>query len=249
MAGPLELVEVSKSFGGLMAVDALSVRVEAGERRAILGPNGAGKTTLFNLISGMLPPTSGRIVLFGRDVTRMPAHRRASLGLGRTFQITNLFVSLSVFENVLLACQAHHKHRFAFHKPVTRYSDLMDKVEEILEQWGLEDRREVIVGNLSYGDQRQLEVIMALAGEPLVLLLDEPTAGLSPSETARMTRFLTGLDDSITILLIEHDMDVAFAVADRVTVMHFGAIFAQGTPEEVRTNPEVLSIYLGEDRA
>jgi branched-chain amino acid transport system ATP-binding protein len=249
VAGPLELKDLTKNFGGLMAVDVSSMTIAAGERHAVLGPNGAGKTTLFNLISGMLPPSSGRIVLFGRDVTRMPAHRRASLGLARTFQITNLFKSLSVFENVELACQARHRHRFAFHKPVTRYPDLMARVEEILTQWELQDKRKVIVSNLSYGDQRQLEVIMALAGEPRLLLLDEPTAGLSPSETAQMTRFLTGLDQSITILLIEHDMNVAFTVADRVTVMHFGSIFAQGTPEEVRENPEVLSIYLGGDRA
>jgi branched-chain amino acid transport system ATP-binding protein len=248
VADPLELTGVSKSFGGLMAVEELSVTVRAGERHVVLGPNGAGKTTLFNVISGMLPPSTGRIELFGRDVTRMPAHRRAGLGLARTFQITNLFQSLSVLENVLLACQAHHHRRLVFYKPVTRYPDLMARVEQTLDQWDLQDKREVIVSNLSYGEQRQMEVIMALAGEPRLLLLDEPTAGLSPSETAQMTAFLTGLDPSITIVLIEHDMEVAFAVADRVTVMYFGAIFAQGEPEQIRDNPEVLSIYLGEDR-
>ena len=223
----------------------LSLQVDQGERHAIVGPNGAGKTTLFNLISGTERLTSGEIILFGQDVSNMPAYRRAAMGLARTFQVTTLFQSLTVFENVLLATQAETPFRLAIYKPVGLYSKVVSQAEKIVSQWNLEDKQDLVVSSLSYGAQRQLEVIMALAKKPRVLLLDEPTAGLSPFETSEMSRFLRSLDGSVTLLIIEHDMDVVFSLANKITVMHFGKIIAQGTPKEIKGHPEVTAIYLG----
>ena len=211
---------MSKAFGGLRAVDGVELAVRPGERRALIGPNGAGKTTLFNLVAGALPVSAGRIELFGRDVTRMPTHRRAALGLTRTFQISNLFPSLSVLDNCLLAVQA-------------------------LTAVGLAARAGATVRNLSHGEQRQLEIGLALAGRPRVLLLDEPTAGLSPAESASMARLLGRLDPAITVLIIEHDMDIALEIARHVTVLHYGRVIADGTREAVRADPTVREIYLG----
>lgn len=246
MPSPLKLEELTKLFGRLEAVHRVSLTLAAGERHAILGPNGAGKTTLFNLVAGIHRATSGRIFLFDEDVSEFPVHSRAAMGLARTFQITNLFQSLTLFDNVLLAAQAQEPFRYNFFKSLNRYPGLISRVEEILDQWDLGDKRDAVVSNLSYGEQRQLEVIMALANRPRLLLLDEPTAGLSPSETATMTRFIRGLDQSITILLIEHDMDVAFSIAEKVTVMHFGHVIAHGHADEIKGDPNVTSIYLGE---
>lgn len=242
---PLVLDKLVKNFGQLIAVNTLSIEIESGERHAIVGPNGAGKTTLFNLISGMERLTSGRILLFGKDVSETPAYRRASMGLARTFQIINLFQSLTVFENVLMAVQVQTPLRSSIHKPLKRYPKIVSHAEELLCQWNLEDKRDIPVSSLSYGSQRQLEVIMALASYPRLLLLDEPTAGLSPFETSEMTRFLSQLDDSITLLIIEHDMDVVYSLADKITVMHFGQVVAQGTPQEIKGHPKVMAIYLG----
>jgi branched-chain amino acid transport system ATP-binding protein len=236
---------VSKAFGGLRAVDGVELAVRPGERRALIGPNGAGKTTLFNLVAGALPVTAGRIELFGRDVTHMPAHRRAALGLTRTFQISNLFPSLSVLDNCLLAAQALTVAKFAMHRPLVRDATLRARAEETLAAVGLADRAGAIVRNLSHGEQRQLEIGLALAGRPRVLLLDEPTAGLSPAESAAMARLLGRLDPQITVLIIEHDMDIALEVARHVTVLHYGRVIADGTREAVRADPTVREIYLG----
>ena len=225
----------------------VSLELASGERHAILGPNGAGKTTLFNLICGIHSATSGRILLFGEDVSRVSVQRRAAMGLGRTFQITNLFTNLSVFRNLLLARQSLQPYRFNFFKPLSRYPRLIAETEDILQQWGISDKRDKIVSNLSYGEQRQLEVIMALANNPRLLLLDEPTAGLSPSETTSMTHFLSKLDDSITILLVEHDMEVVFSLAEKITVMHYGHVVAQGPTQEIKGNSGVMAAYLGEE--
>lgn len=234
-----------KNFGLLIAVNTLSLKVEKGERHAIVGPNGAGKTTLFNLISGIDRLTSGKIILFGKDISGTPSYLRASMGLARTFQVTNLFQSLTVFENVLLATQVQKPFCLSIHRPFKLYSKIVSRAREMLSQWNLEDKRDLPVSNLSYGAQRQLEVIMALANNPNLLLLDEPTAGLSPFETSEMTHFLSGLDGSITLLIIEHDMDVVFSLADKITVMHFGEIIAQGTPQEIKGNSKVMDVYLG----
>ena len=224
----LHLDAVCRAFGGLQAVDGVTLTVRPGERRALIGPNGAGKTTLFNLIAGAMPLSSGRIALFGRDVTHAPAHRRAALGLARTFQITNLFPDLSVLENCLLAVQAHLPVRFSMFRPVGRYPALLERARAALQRLELEKLGGAVVRNLSHGEQRQLEIALALAGQPRVLLLDEPTAGLSPAESRLMAGLLRRLDPEITVLMIEHDMDIALELSDMVTVLHYGRVIADG---------------------
>jgi branched-chain amino acid transport system ATP-binding protein len=219
--------------------------VRAGERRALIGPNGAGKTTLFNLIAGTIPVTSGSIRLFGRDVTRTAPHRRAALGLARTFQINNLFPALTVLENCLLAVQALTRTKFSMFRPLDAYGGLAEQARAALALVGLDDRRGATVRNLSHGEQRQLEIALALAGRPKVLLLDEPTAGLSPAESQHMARLLRTLDPAITVLMIEHDMDIALEMAEHVTVLHYGRVIADGLRDDVKADPLVREIYLG----
>ena len=241
----LRLADVSKEFGGLRALDRVSLAVAPGERRAIIGPNGAGKTTLFSLISGETRPTAGRIALFDRDVTRLAPHRRAALGLARTYQITNLFPRLTALENCLLAVQALTPVKLHLHRALSRYPALFERARGVLEAVGLGDKEGDAVRSLSHGEQRQLEIALALAGMPRLLLLDEPTAGLSPAESHSMTALLKKLDPAITLLVIEHDMDVAFELTDRITVLHYGRVVADGFAHEVRANPVVQEIYLG----
>ena len=241
----LSLSNVSKAFEGLRAVDGVSLEVRVGEHRAIIGPNGAGKTTLFSLISGETKVTAGQILLFGRDVTRLPPHRRAALGLARTYQITNLFPRLTALQNCLLAVQALTPAKFHLHRALSRYTDHFVRARAVLESVGLQGKEDEDVRNLSHGEQRQLEIALALAGAPKLLLLDEPTAGLSPAESHLMTALLKKLDPAITLLVIEHDMDVAFALTNRITVLHYGKVIADGLAHEVKTNPLVQEIYLG----
>ena len=234
-----------KNFGGLQALHDLSLEVQPGERRAILGPNGAGKTTLFNLIGGQLSPSAGRIFLFGREITPLPPFRRAALGLARTFQITTLFPNLTVQENMLLAVQALDSVRFVLYRPLTSYQHILSQARSLLEQWNLWEKRYTLVRQLSYGEQRQLEILLALAHMPKVLLLDEPTAGLSAAETQQVVAMLQHLEPSTTVLLIEHDMAVAFQVAQHITVLHQGRLLADGAPLTIRQDPTVAEIYLG----
>jgi len=241
----LECEEVTRRFGGLEAVGGVSFRVAPGERRGIIGPNGAGKTTLFRLVSGEMPVTSGRIRLFGEDITRVPCHRRTHLGLGRTFQITNLFPTQTVVDNLVLAVLGRRRTKFSMLRPLWTYRDLRAMAEAALHTVGLAERRHALVRNLSHGEQRQVEIALALLGNPRVLLLDEPTAGLSPVESARMTKAIQDLDAGITILLIEHDMDVVFDVVSHITVLHQGRLFADGAPGDVRKDPRVQEIYFG----
>ncbi|MBI2525357.1 MAG: ABC transporter ATP-binding protein [Candidatus Rokubacteria bacterium] len=241
----IECDGVTRRFGGLEAVSQVSLRLAAGERRAIIGPNGAGKTTLFRMISGEMPLTAGRVRLFGRDITTMPCHRRTHLGLGRTFQITNLFPTLSVLDNLILAALGLERTKFSMLRPLWTYREPRARALEVLETVGLADKRDGIVRTLSHGEQRQIEMALALLAHPRVLLLDEPTAGLSPAESALMTRAIQKLDRGISILLIEHDMDVVFDIVDRITVLHLGRFFAEGSPAEVRTDPRVQEIYFG----
>jgi branched-chain amino acid transport system ATP-binding protein len=236
-------------FGGLRALDRVSLNVGVGERRVILGPNGAGKTTLFNLITGLISPTAGTIRLFDRDVTSLLPYRRARLGLGRTFQITTLFPRLTVLESILLAVQGADPARFTLVRPLAAYRHLWIRAEQLLAEWGLEDRREVPTRELSYGEQRQVELLLALAGRPRVLLLDEPTAGLSTAETAAVVAMVERFPRAVTVLLIEHDMDVALALAERITVLHQGRVLSEGTQKEIRADPRVKEIYLGADDA
>ena len=226
-------------------MEGVTLSVQPGERRALIGPNGAGKTTLFNLISGTLPLSGGAISLFGQDVTRAPAHRRAALGLARTFQITNLFPDLTVLENCLLAVQARSPVKFSMLRPVTAYGHLRERARAMLEAVGLEAVAAARVNVLSHGEQRQLEIALALAGRPRVLLLDEPTAGLSPAESRLMAALLARLDPAITVLMIEHDMDIALELSPTVTVLHYGRVIADGSREEIRADPQVREIYLG----
>jgi len=241
----LVLENLSKDFGGLRAVDEIDLTVEPGERRALIGPNGAGKTTLFNLVSGVYPASGGRILYFEKDITGLPSYRRAALGIARTYQITNLFPNLTVSENILMACQALERTKFVMFRLLSSYHRLTDRCNGLLKEFDLWDKRNELVKNLSHGDQRQIEVALALAEQPRLLLLDEPAAGLSSAETHGLTLLLKKLDPSITILLIEHDMDVAFEFAEKITVLYQGKFLTEGTKEEIKNNPTVQEIYLG----
>jgi branched-chain amino acid transport system ATP-binding protein len=241
----LVLEEVTKNFGGLTAVDHVSLEVREGERRGIIGPNGAGKTTLFNLICGELPLSHGKIVHFGKDVTQLPPHKRTALGIARTFQITNLFPNLTVLQNLLLAAQGLERTKYVMYSPISSYNHLYERSRELLEEVELWEKRDVLIKNLSHGEQRQIEVCLALIGQPRLLLLDEPTAGLSPAETLSFTSMLKKIDPGMTVLLIEHDMDVAFELAENITVLHQGGMIASGKKEDIKDNTKVQEIYLG----
>lgn len=244
----LVLESLTKEFGGLMAVDHLNLEIRAGERHGIIGPNGAGKTTLFNLICGELSPTDGRVIHFGEDVTRLPTYKRTGLGISRTFQINNLFPKLTVRQNILLAAQGLDRAKYVMYRPISSYDYLHDKTRSILEEFDLWDKREVSVENLSYGEQRQIEICLALIGNPRLLLLDEPTAGLSRAETLSFTSSLKKLNSDMTILLIEHDMDVAFELAENITVLQMGKLVASGDKEDIKANKTVQEIYLGTEQ-
>ncbi len=243
--GPLVVENLSKVFGGLQALFQINLSIRHGERRVLIGPNGAGKTTLFNLITGVLSPSSGKIWLFGKDVTRMPVHKRAAMGVARTFQITNLLPTLSVIENILLSLQANASCHFVLYRPISSFQDLLSEAQEILKTWDLWEKKDLEVRSLSYGEQRELEIVMALAQRPKLLLLDEPTSGLSPGETVTVTKMLRNLPRDVTVLLIEHDMEVAFDLAERISVLHIGNLVTEGTPKEIRHNSKVQEIYLG----
>ena len=244
----LRVERVEKHFGGLAALADVSLEAAPGERRAIIGPNGAGKTTLFNLIGGELAPGRGRILLGQRDITRLPVHQRANLGLARTFQRNNLFLKLSVFENVRLAVQHHRQTAANLFKPVARFRQVNEETTALITRLGLAAEGGQPAARLSYGQQRALEVALALATEPDVLLLDEPSAGMSPAETAEMVKLIRSLPKALTLLIVEHDMDVVFSLADRITVLHYGRVISEGEPAAVRADPAVQEIYLGSDR-
>ena len=241
----LRLDRLCKRFGGLNALSEINLEIRAGERHAIIGPNGAGKTTLFNVITGLLPASAGRVLLFGRDVTGWPSQRRTALGMARTFQITSLFPRLSVLENVLLAVNGLRPIKFVAWRLLSSYREVYDKAYALLDSAGFLGRKDIEVRHLSHGEQRQLEIVLGLASDPKILLLDEPAAGLSSGETQAMARFLGRLDRNLTILLIEHDMDVVFDVADRLTVLHFGEILETGAADDIRRSERVKEIYLG----
>jgi branched-chain amino acid transport system ATP-binding protein len=244
-SGGLALDGVRRSFGALTAVNGVTLEVAPRERRAIIGPNGAGKTTLFNLITGHLAPTAGRILFDGAPVAGLPPHAVARRGISRSFQRTNVFPRLPVLENLRLAAAANSPGSYDLLGSVDRLWVPMERARTAAEAVGLGDRLDAPAGALSYGEQRQLEIGIALATRPKLLLLDEPTAGMSPEETLRMTELLAGLSREITLLIIEHDMDVVFTLADRITVLHYGEVLAEGTADEVRANPRVYEVYLG----
>ena len=241
----LQLQRLSKSFDGLDAVQAVDLSVYAGDRKAIIGPNGAGKTTLFNLITGVLPATSGNVRLFGEDITRWPSYRRTALGMARTFQVTSLFPKLSVLDNVLLAAGGVRATKFVMWRSLASYEELHDKARRLLEAVDYWNRRDVQVGNLSHGERRQVEIVLALASDPKILLLDEPAAGLASGESREMAAFLKRLDPDLAIVLIEHDMDVVFDVVEHISVLHFGRLVEEGPTAEIRGSTKVQEIYLG----
>ncbi len=241
----LELEAVSRHFGALVALADINLTVAAGERRAVLGSNGAGKTTLFNAITGDFPPTTGHVRLFGEDVTDLPVHERIRRGLRRTYQISLLFNGLSVIDNIYLACRGISRRRFSLRRP-GRDESAMEMAETLLGAVHLEEARDTLVEALSYGQQRQLEIALALAGAPRLILFDEPAAGLSPTERSELIEILQSLPEHMGYIIIEHDMDVALRVSESVTMMHNGRIFREGTPQEIENDPEVQELYLGQ---
>ncbi len=243
----LEVRQLSKSFGALKATDGVDLDVREGETHAIIGPNGAGKTTLIGQLAGNLKPDAGSIHFAGEDITGLRAPKRALKGLARSFQITSVFPEFSALENVALAVQAHAGHSFRFWRPAMQDPALLQPARAFLDQVGLAPRAGALAANLSHGEHRQLEVAMALAGHPRLLLLDEPMAGMGTDESQRMIALLSALKGKQTIVLVEHDMDAVFRLADRISVLVYGRIIATGTPQEIRMNEEVKKAYLGED--
>ncbi len=250
MAEPLLRVQnLARRFGGITATDDLSLDIAKGELHAIIGPNGAGKTTLITQLTGQLQPNSGTIHFGGRDITRLPAYRRSALGLARSFQITSLLKDFTAADNVALAAQAHDGHSFYFWGNARKEKHLRDAARSALARVGLEQRADVVVSELSHGEQRELELAVALATKPQLLLLDEPMAGLGVSESARMVELLKELRREVTILLVEHDMEAVFALADRISVLVYGRVIACDVPDAIRLNEDVKRAYLGEQHA
>ena len=243
----LRINKLVKSFGGILATDNLTFKVEPGELHAVIGPNGAGKTTLIEQITGEIEPDSGSIIFDGNDISEVPVHLRSAYGLARSFQITNIFMDMTVWDNVALAVQAHAGHSFHFWKNASKEQIMREPAFEYLQQVGLEKRADDVAENLSHGEHRQLEIAMALATGPKMLLLDEPMAGMGPEESKAMVEILQGLKRKLTILLVEHDMDVVFSLADKITVLVYGQGIATDNPEAIRQNLEVRTAYLGEE--
>jgi branched-chain amino acid transport system ATP-binding protein len=247
---PLLAIEgLSKRFDGVVASDAITLAVPQGELHAIIGPNGAGKTTLIGQLTGEIAPDAGRIRFGGTDITRLPTYKRSLLGLARSFQITSLFLDFTALDNVALAVQAHAGHSFRFWRNARHESELREPARKALARVGLAERADALVANMSHGEHRQLEIAMALATAPRMLLLDEPMAGMGPEESQRMVALLRALKGELTILLVEHDMEAVFALADRITVLVYGRVIATGAHDAVRANEEVRRAYLGEQEA
>jgi len=242
----LEIEGLAKRFGGVVAADGISLTLQAGELHAIIGPNGAGKSTLIAQLTGEIAPDSGYIRFDGEDITAVPAYRRSQLGLARSFQVTTLFPDFTAIDNVALCVQAHSGHSFRFWRNARSETELRDRAKAALQRAGLADRAATVVGDLSHGERRQLEIAMALAARPRMLLLDEPMAGMGPEESARLVRLLQALKGEVTVLLIEHDMDAVFALADRISVLVYGRIIATGGPAAIRADAAVREAYLGE---
>ena len=243
----LKVDNLVKRFGGLVATDHVSLDVEQNEIHAIIGPNGAGKTTLIHQLSGMIEPDSGAILFNDVEITQLSAPSRCHAGLVRSFQITSILKNFTVLDNVALAVQARQGHSFRFWKAAQKDQTLRQPAQEILDEVGLGDRSHVLAGNLAHGEQRRLEIAVALATSPKLLLLDEPMAGMDSEASESMTAYLRSLKGKYTMLLIEHDMDAVFALADRITVLVYGQVIASGIPEQIRKNAEVRSAYLGDD--
>jgi len=243
----LETSELTKRFGGIVATGDVSLSVAPGEIHAVIGPNGAGKTTLISELSGELKPDAGSIRFAGADISRFGPVRRAALGIARAFQVTSIFREFTALENVALAVQARAGHSFRFWRPAEREAQLREPARAMLRDVGLGERADLPAGSLSHGEKRALELAMVLATGPRLLLLDEPTAGMGAEESAAMVRLLAGLKSRFSVVLVEHDMDAVFALADRITVMVYGRVIASGAPEAIRADPEVRRAYLGDE--
>jgi branched-chain amino acid transport system ATP-binding protein len=241
----LRINHLGKSFGSLTVTDDVTLAIGEGERHVIIGPNGAGKTSLINQISGLIRPDSGHIVLRDRDITGSSPDRIARMGVARTFQRNNLFQNLNVMDNVRLALQVRHGNPLSFFSPAAANMALSDRAADLLTKVHLSADESRLARHLSYGEQRQLELALAFAGEPALLLLDEPTSGMSPGETSRIIELISTLPRSLSILMIEHDMEVVFSIADRITFLYYGKVLATGTPQEIQANDRVREIYLG----
>lgn len=241
----LELRNVSFRYGGLSVLGNVSLNLEAGEKVAIIGPNGAGKSTLLSVISGLLHPSSGEIYISGQNITRLPTHRRARLGVGRSFQTNSLFFGLNVIDNVLLALKGIEASRFEMLLPLTRYKNTIAEAQRLLESVDLWDKRDVPMTDLSHGEQRQIEILLSIASKPRVLLLDEPSAGLSSGEAFRLAEMVGSLMNDTTVLFAAHDLDLVFELSKRVVVLYYGRVIAEGSPEEIHANQKVQEIYLG----
>jgi branched-chain amino acid transport system ATP-binding protein len=242
----LRIENIVKNFGNLAILQNISFSISQGEGRiVVIGPNGAGKTTLFNVITGDLSPTSGKIYLFSKDVTSLQNFRRVHLGLGRTFQVVNLFPRFTVLGNVILALQANKKFKYQMFREINSYSMIYEKAQFLLERMGLWEKRDYFIGNLSHGEMRKIELTLGFAMEPKLVLLDEPTAGLTKSEADMLAGIIRSLSEDVTLLIIEHDMKIAFELADRIIVLNQGEILADGKPEEIRKNQKVSAVYLG----
>lgn len=239
--------KLNRQFGGVRAVDNANINVEEKKLKAIIGPNGAGKTTLFNVITGRLPATSGKVFYQGHDITNKPPHELVKMGICRTFQINSLFLGVTVFENVRIAKQAGSGGSYKIFSARETLMEINEGTWSILEQVGLKDQKKALASELSYGDQRSLELGIALAGDPKLLLLDEPTAGMSQGETGRITQLIKELAKDITVVLVEHDVEMVMAISDSISVMNQGRIIAEGSPEEIRQNSSVREAYLGEE--
>jgi branched-chain amino acid transport system ATP-binding protein len=245
----LEIEGLTKRFGGVVAADEISLVLPAGELHAIIGPNGAGKSTLIAQLTGEIVPDSGRIRFDGQDITHVPVYRRSQLGLARSFQVTTLFPDFSALDNVVLSVQAHSGHSFRFWRNARSEIELREPAQAVLSRVGLAERAAIPVADLSHGERRQLEIAMALAGRPRMLLLDEPMAGMGPEESARLVELLRALKGAVTVMLIEHDIDAVFALADRISVLVYGRIIATGDPVAIRSDLAVREAYLGEGAA
>lgn len=241
----LKISGLSKQFGGVNATNDVSFTVNRGERLAIIGPNGAGKTTLFNLINGQLSPTNGRIHFFGQDVTSLPPHRRAHLGQARAFQVTSLLQKLSVLDNTLLTINGTKPHRFVMFRPLKKFKGALQMAENTLNELGLWEKRDEPVDSLAYGEQRRLEIGLGLSMNPKLLLLDEPSAGLTKEESVEIISIIKNLDPAITVLIVDHNMDMVFEVAERILVLHYGQLIADGNPDQIQANQKVREIYIG----
>ena len=245
----LKVEELSKNFGGIQALQRVSFTLKRGEKLALIGPNGSGKTTLINLLGGQLSPTAGRIFLFGQEITNMAEYRRLHLGLARSFQLNNLFLNLTLLDNVLLAFQGAQRIHFRIFSSDNALGNFFTEAQELLQARGFWERRHELIKVLSYGEQRQMEVVLSLASRPKVLLLDEPTAGLSAAENLDLINIIDNLREDTAVLICTHDMDVALSLADRIIVLNYGQLIAQGTPEQIRADSKFKEVYLGSENA